>query len=124
MSRYRQIFGGWGEDQAEQYLAQRGYQVIGRNIRTAYGELDLVCRQGDLLVFVEVKTRRNQALGFPEAAITSKKREHLLHSAQDYIEKNLLTPGNWRIDIISIIGYPRLGEPEIVHFDNAIVSDL
>jgi putative endonuclease len=124
MSRYRQIFGRWGEDQAEQYLAQRGYQVIGRNIRTAYGELDLVCRQGDLLVFVEVKTRRNQALGFPEAAITPKKREHLLHSAQDYIEKNLLTPGNWRIDIISIIGYPRLGKPEIVHFDNAIVSDL
>lgn len=122
VSRYRQVFGRWGEDLAEKYLIGRGYKIIGRNIRTAYGELDLVCQQGLTWVFVEVKTRKDRALGLPETSITSKKQRHLLNSAQVYLQNKIEASEDWRIDVIAIIGSPSQGEPEIEYFENAVVS--
>ncbi len=121
MSKYRQLFGRWGEDIAERYLVQRGYSIVGRNIRTAYGELDIVCQLGGIWVFVEVKTRKNILLGQPETGITPKKSGHLLNAAQDYLDNHTEQTVDWRIDVISIVGAPGGGDPEIVHFENAVL---
>jgi len=123
MSRYRQAYGRWGEAQAQKYLVEHGFQVVGRNVRTAYGELDLICRQPATWVFVEVKTRKNIEFGLPEAGITSKKRQHLIHAAEDYLQSQADEPGDWRIDVIAIVGYPGREEPEIIYYENAVVSE-
>lgn len=123
MSRYRQVYGRWGEDLAARYLLDRGFQLVGRNVCTPYGELDLVCRQAGTWVFVEVKTRKNAAFGLPEAGITPAKRQHLIHSAEDYLQGQLESDADWRIDVIAIVGYPGREAPEIVYYENAVVSE-
>ena len=81
-NNYRQRIGAWGELQAEGYLLERGMELIQRNYRTRYGEIDLVMKQGDLLVFVEVKTRSDNRFGPPEQSVTPDKQEHLLLAAR------------------------------------------
>ena len=58
MTTHNQQVGKWGEDIAVEYLIKRGREVVARNIRTPYGEIDIITKQGGIIVFVEVKTRR------------------------------------------------------------------
>lgn len=129
MKNFRQAFGRWGEDQAARYLVQRGYTLLARNVRTSYGEIDLIvqkdCEPGDpagsrVTVFVEVKTRSSNAFGLPEEAITARKREHLLGAAQSYIQGHPDLEGAWRVDVIAIrrTGFGKA--PEILHFEDAV----
>ncbi len=114
-----QMVGKWGERLAANYLEQRGYEILEVNYRTHYGEIDLVAQQGDVLVFVEVKSRRGTTLGMPEISVTPKKRAHLLAAIQVYFLVHPELHGNCRVDVIAI---RRLGQdqpPEIVHFENA-----
>jgi len=135
MKTSRQALGLWGEDLAAVYLEQRGYTVLERNVRSPYGEIDLVVRQldpqagfgphgsngpGEVIVFVEVKTRRSTAYGLPEEAITAHKREHMLASAQAYMQAHPELAGDWRIDVIAIQRMPPPNQPLITHFENAI----
>ena len=114
----RQSLGKWGEGLAASYLQEQGYAIRGRNLRTPYGEIDILAQQGECLVFVEVKTRRNLGMGQPENAITPRKRAHLLASAQSYLQTAALD-GDWRVDVISVTGQP--GEkPDLLHFENAL----
>lgn len=114
-----QVIGRWGEEIAANYLQGQGYEILDRNVRTAYGELDLIARFNDVLVFVEVKTRRSTAYGLAEEAITQKKATHILQSAQAYILSNNFPDVDWRIDMISI--YQAKGKkPVISHIENAI----
>jgi len=62
--------GDRGEDIAAKYLQQQGYRIVQRNYRSRYGEVDIICAQQGILVFVEVKTRTSNAFGFPEESIT------------------------------------------------------
>ena len=104
-------------------LRSKGYAILARNVRTAYGELDLVTRQetqhGAVTVFVEVKTRRSGAFGLPEAAITPQKQAHLLAAAQAHLQANPDLDGDWRVDVIAIRRIPGQ-EVEVVHFENAV----
>ncbi|MEW5873013.1 MAG: YraN family protein [Chloroflexota bacterium] len=124
MSRSRQNLGRWGETLAADYLQERGYTLVERNARTAFGEIDLVMRQpaptGPVTVFVEVKTRRSQAFGLPEEAITPRKQAHLLDSAQAYLQAHPELDGDWRIDVIAIQRSDAAAPPEIIHFENAV----
>jgi putative endonuclease len=115
----KQQIGHWGENLAAKYLAERGFEVLERNIRTAYGEIDLLARAGLLTVFIEVKTRTSLTYGLPEEAITYKKRAHMLACAQAYIQSHPEIRGEWRVDVISIYRCPG-GEPEITYFENAL----
>ncbi len=132
-SSQRQSTGRFGENLAADYLLQRGYRILARNVRTAYGEIDLVALQdapdapgnpnsgGDVLVFVEVKTRRTKGFGFPEESITSTKRAHMQAAAQAYLQTNPDRDGDWRLDVIAIrISGPKESETEIIHFENII----
>ena len=67
---HNQHLGRWGEQAARDYLTTMGLQIVTSNVRTAYGEIDVLARQGDTLVFCEVKTRRTRTFGHPEVAVT------------------------------------------------------
>lgn len=116
---WRQSLGRWGESVAADYLARKGYRLLARNARTAYGEIDLVMQDGDQVVFVEVKTRRSTSFGMPEAALTAQKRAHLLASAQAYLLDHPDIGDNWRVDVVAIYQAARDHTPEIAHFINA-----
>jgi putative endonuclease len=111
--------GRWGESLAAAFLSERGFEVLERNARTPYGELDLVARTAGVIVFVEVKTRTSTAYGWPEESISAEKRQHLQQAAASYLQEHPELEGDWRIDVIAILGDPRGGPVEITHFDHA-----
>lgn len=119
MSNQKQALGRWGEAAAAEYLQAKGYQIVERNSRNEYGELDLVARQGDCTVFVEVKTRSSKRFGYPEEAVTPVKQQHLLEAAQTYLQAHPELDGDWRMDVVAIRRVPD-GAPEILHFEDAL----
>jgi len=115
--KHNQRIGKWGEDTAADYLTQRGYEIIARNIRTPYGEIDIIAKQNDITIFVEVKTRTSNTMGLPEEAITSRKRQHMLAAADQYAAEHEID--HWQIDVVAIEGKPG-SKPTITYFENAI----
>ncbi len=79
--------GEWGEEQARSYLEDHTFEILEQNLRTPVGECDLLARDGDHLVLVEVKTRRNRAFGPPEVAIHRNKQEQLRRIARYLIPR-------------------------------------
>jgi len=120
MTNSPQALGSWGETLAMKYLMQRGYTIIDRNIRTPFGEIDLLAQIQDTLVFVEVKTRSTDSYGLPEAAVTRQKREHMVDSAVAYLQESSQLDANWRIDVIAPRKRSSDTPPEITHFENAV----
>jgi len=112
--------GDWGETQAVAWLEERGYQVIGRNLHTPYGEIDIFARKLDRLIFVEVKTRRLKRFGRPEEAVTERKIQHLVESAEHYLQEHPDLIEDWQIDVIAIQVDPKTNQTEFTHFENAI----
>jgi putative endonuclease len=98
----RQRLGRWGENVAAIHLEAAGYAILARNWRGAGGEIDLVARDGETIVFVEVKTRRGRDFGAPEEALTPHKAEKLVSLGQQYIVDHDLEDVNWRIDLVSV----------------------
>lgn len=115
--KHNQRVGKWGEETAVQFLAQRGYQIVGRNVRTPYGEIDVLAKKDDVFLFVEVKTRTSMTMGLPEDSITARKQEHMIACAEHYAAEYEID--HWQIDVISIEGKPGT-EPVITYFENAI----
>ena len=115
--KHNRKVGQWGEETAVKYLGQRGYEIITRNARTPYGEIDIITRQGDVTIFVEVKTLTSSRNFFPEQNVTARKREHMLACAECYAAENNID--HWQIDVIAVEGKQGL-EPKIMHFENAI----
>ncbi len=118
MNRQRRI-GQWGEQVAAEFLEAQGYTILKRNLRTPYGEVDLVVQSGNWIVFVEVKARTSRTHGFPEESITPRKKEHFLNAVTYAMEEHQEWEGNWRVDVIAIEGTPERGEPRVVWFENA-----
>ncbi len=115
--KHNQRIGKWGEDAAAVYLAEQGYEIVARNARTPYGEIDIVARQADITIFVEVKTRTSNKMGLPEDSVTLRKQAHMLACAEHYATEN--TIDHWQIDVVAVEG--KMGsEPKITHFENAI----
>ena len=117
MTKHNQEVGAWGEGVAAEWLAAHGREVVARNIRTPYGEIDIVARQGDVTLFVEVKTLTSSANFFPEAQITARKREHMLNAAQHYCAEHAID--HWQIDVIAVEGKPG-SNPVVTHFENVV----
>lgn len=91
-----------GEELAEDHLRGLGYGIVGRDVRTPIGQLDLVARDGPTLVFVEVKTRAGTGFGLPEEAVGSHKARKLRHLAQYYLKRHPYA-GPLRFDVVGII---------------------
>lgn len=97
----KQQLGAAGERRAEKYLTTLGYGFVAANYRTRFGEIDLIMRDGEVLVFVEVKTRRGSRQGYPEEAVTWFKLRHTVKAAEAYCITHKHT-GNWRIDVVAV----------------------
>ncbi len=98
----RKTIGNGGEERAAAFLAQRGMAVREAQRRTPFGEIDLVCEEGEWLVFVEVKTRRNARYGPPESAITRAKFRHMAACAEAYVRATNQERRPWRLDVIAV----------------------
>jgi putative endonuclease len=119
MTNRKQALGRWGEDAAVGYLQSRGYIILGRNIHTPHGELDIVARKDNLLLFVEVKTRSSHSFAYPEDSVTPRKQMHMLSAAEYYLDLEPDSPETWQFDVLAIERGPDR-EPVITHFENVI----
>ena len=115
--KHNQRVGQWGEEIAAAYLIQRGYEIVARNARTPYGEIDIIARQREITIFIEVKTLTSSKHFFPEQNVTARKREHMLACAGCYAAENGID--HWQIDVVAVEGKQGM-KPKITHFENAI----
>ena len=120
MTKYKQNLGKWGENRAVNYLVNHGYIILDQNVRTGYGEIDIVASNGEMVVFIEVKTRKSMTYGPPEVSVDERKILKLIQSARAYMQQHPDLDNNWQIDVISIQKYSP-GHEEITHFRNAII---
>lgn len=114
-------FGDWGEQIAVDYLNDHNVKIIGRNIRTNYGEIDILGQKDGILIFFEVKTRRTENFGNPEDAVNYIKQEHMKNSAIEFIQSNSNMEIDWRIDVIAIYT-GKNNKLQIRWFKNAIAD--
>jgi putative endonuclease len=99
----RQALGKRGEDLACTELEKRGYVIVDRRFRTRCGELDIVARDGGVLVFIEVKARSGSTFGTPFESVTWKKRQRLCQMAASYLCLKRLSIVACRFDVVSIL---------------------
>ena len=123
MPTSRTMLGDWGEDAVGKYLERQGYQILDRKYRCRWGEIDLVARDGESLVFIEVRTRRSKLFGTPQESVTEAKAGRLVATCEDYLEKrvdeNSRGQTEWRIDLVSV--HPARGRaPRIEHLRHAV----
>ena len=102
LSNRKQALGRYGEDTAARMLQGCGYLIVERNWRRAGGEIDLVARDGDCWVFVEVKTRHGHASGWAEDGMTARKAERITNLGQAWLAEQGLAEVDWRIDLVAI----------------------
>jgi len=117
--------GKWGERQAARFLKRSlRYRIREQRVRVGkHDELDIVAEHSGILVFVEVKTRRNEAYGRPFAAVNKAKRKRLSRAAVNYLKKYKLQPDHIRFDVIEVIGERGGKPPAIRHIENAFSLD-
>ncbi|MDD5427980.1 MAG: YraN family protein [Candidatus Omnitrophica bacterium] len=118
--RENKRIGKIGEEMAARFLKERGCDILGRNVRTPFGEIDLVARKDGIAIFVEVKTRSSPSLGPPYLSITWLKKKHLVRNALWYLKRYGLSGTDWRIDVASIKLNARLGPESIELIENAV----
>ena len=106
-----------GEALAARLLTGKGYRILARNYRTAGGEVDLVCEDGDTLVFVEVKTRSAGSLGRPDQAVTGVKRGRLVRAAAAFLSEHDGWERPCRFDVVAVVD--RDGSRTATHLPHA-----
>ena len=120
----RQGLGTAGEQLARRRLEAAGLQFVTGNWRCHAGELDLVMRDGDVLVFVEVKTRRGERLGAAEESVTATKARRLLRAAQEFLaQRPDLASLFWRVDLVAVTLAPSGAVDRVSHLVNVIQAD-
>lgn len=114
----RHILGKLGEDIACQYLKENNYEIRERNFECRQGEIDIIAKDKEEIVFIEVKTRTNNSYGNPIDSITYYKQKHIIKSVQYYLYKEKLEKSFVRIDVIEV--YSRGEKYYVNHIKNAI----
>jgi putative endonuclease len=102
VSEHRKETGALGEKLARDFLKKRGYRILETNYRCRRGEIDIVARHRDCLVFSEVRTKRNLAFGTPEESISSAKKSRMRAAAYYYLQTHRDLPESWRIDVVAV----------------------
>ena len=101
-SNDRKRTGALGENAATEHLIKQGYTILQRNYRCPVGEIDIIARDGDSLVFVEVRTKRSRQFGTPEESITPAKKAKLIELAETYLQEHGKPDQHWRIDVVAV----------------------
>ncbi len=91
-----------GEKLAQHFLKKRGYRILETNYRCPHGEIDIVAKHKDFLVFVEVRTKKSLEFGSPEESITPAKKERMRAAAFHYRQTHNDLPPLWRIDVVAV----------------------
>ena len=114
----RRARGDAAEDRACRYLEGLGCAIVERNFRAKGGEIDIVARKGDVLVFVEVRSREDAGLGTPEESVTPAKRRRVVAAARQYLSK--VPPSSWREARFDVIAFEGSGDaPALRHYPAA-----
>ena len=108
--------GKWGEDLAADYLQRKGYTIIERDWKSGKRDLDIIAQDGNVIVFVEVKTRRNRLYGEPEESVDYHKLQNLQQAISHYLKFKHIRQ-EIRFDIISIVGTVGT-DPDIQHIQD------
>jgi putative endonuclease len=111
-----------GEEEAVLLLREKGYIILQQNIRMPAGELDIVARNGSVLVFLEVKTRRKEEFSRPWETVKATKRQRQINIARQFLSLCHITNVPIRFDIISVV-WPIDAPPKIQHIENAFSAD-
>ncbi|MFN5921794.1 MAG: YraN family protein [Bacteroidota bacterium] len=113
--KHNKKFGQWGEDFAVQYLEKKGYTVLARNYTYDRVEVDIICRLGDEIIFVEVKARSSDMMAYPEKSEGKAKQRHMRMAAEQFMDENsLLLPA--RFDIVALVKGEKF---EVLHIEDA-----
>jgi putative endonuclease len=116
--------GKWGEKVAERLLKKTGYRILGRRVRIGTrDEIDLVARDGQVLVFVEVKTRKAEDYGRPATAVDREKRHVTSRAAVRYLKRVGNPRVCFRFDVVEVVGTTDDANPVVRHIRNAFTMD-
>ena len=117
MAKHNEL-GKIGEDLAAQFLVDKGYEIVERNWRNKHKEIDIIAKDGEVLVVVEVKTRQSDEHGEPDLAVTQQKQTRLIYAANAYLFEHNLDI-NTRFDVVSIVFNDEA--PVINHIEDAFL---
>ncbi|TDA70022.1 MAG: YraN family protein [Clostridia bacterium] len=115
----RRSLGKLGEDAACRFLASRGYEIVTRNFRCRLGELDIVCRQGQTVVFVEVRARSSASFGLPQESVVGPKERKVRQVAQVYLQQAGLGEARCRFDVVAVQADRQGRIEKVEHFPDA-----
>ncbi len=107
-----------GEKLARGYLKRLGFKPLAANVKGGSGEIDLIMRDGDTYVFIEVKTRKDEDFIDAERAVGYNKRRHILSAAKSFIRRHNLEQFPCRFDVVIVL-WPEKGKPEVRHYERA-----
>lgn len=111
--------GLWGEAVAVKYLKRQGYRVVGKRVRVGRrDEIDIIAQRDEVLIFVEVKTRADERMGRPVAAVDRRKRDRLGRAAMRYMRSLRTKPPYFRFDVVEVIGSTGDRQPTVRHLEN------
>lgn len=123
-ARSSYVTGRNGERESEEYLRKKGYAILERNYRAKGGEIDIIARVGDTLVFVEVKARSSSRFGYPEEAVGAAKKRRIAKALRAYLRVHPISPETYiRFDIISLQWSVNMGGDDFVHLQNCDIGE-
>jgi len=106
-----------GQEAAEKFLQNKGYEVLARNYRVRTGEVDLVLKHGSYIVFAEVKFRNSLGYGLPREAVGHTKQQRIINTALHYLSRHKLTESDIRFDVVEVLR--QHGRLYVSHIENA-----
>lgn len=116
---FKKMLGNRGERRAAKMLKRKGYRILARQHTNRYGEIDLIARDGDSIVFVEVKTRSSRDAGHPVEAVTAQKQKKLTQVALAYLKRRRLLEHRARFDVVTVVWPEDACDPDVEHIENA-----
>lgn len=119
----RKEFGKYGEDRAVKFLRKSGYRIIERNFRNRLGEIDIIARDGEVITFVEVKSRQDNQFGSPLEAIDHRKMHQLGKVALSFIKARGLSEARCRFDVLALSAGTKVPNDEIALIKDAFPLD-
>jgi len=124
MKTIKKQFGDLGEQIAQKYLKKNKYQILEQNFQKPWGEIDIIAKLGNDIIFIEVKTKSagiSDEYGLPEEEVNYWKQKKLIRTAETYLmEKDFSENVNWKIDVIAILLYWQTRKAKLRHLKNAV----
>jgi putative endonuclease len=114
MFNFKQKFGKQGEELAVKHLKKQGYEIICVNYRTRLGEIDIIAKDKDTIVFVEVKSRSSSAYGSPKQAVTLEKQKKISKNALLYLKETSQMNARARFDVVAVFSSNDKADVEII----------